>query len=288
VESAKEISFKSTQFDISTWENAGDRIPPNLSSLAVQCDEHLKNYIFNEVTRKDLDFPTGITKESFFASNYPIATVFCYVEGLRQFFELQEEQDPRVKGLFNKSCIWSQEEFSRAYNSFMEASSDKSKIFLSTKTIKNQFRMWYCIGNYVEQILNSDNSLPELFFFVRADLESKGSWSIPSLSSETFFCDIEPNCLMTGSGGLGDRYFIIPKTHLRLLTIPLIVMRDQSLEVDDVFMERMRGHQFLESIIFSSGLSIDFTSSHLPFIIKRRLRDMNEFRNFVETMNVKA
>ena len=288
VESIKEISFKSIQFDISTWENAGDRIPPNLSSLVAQCDDHLKNYIFNEVSRKDLDFPTGITKESFFASNYPITSVFSYVEGLRQFYEAQEEQDPRVKGFFNTTCIWSQEDFNKAYNFFMDAYSDKSKFDLSKQGVKNQFRMWYCIGNYVEQILNSNDNLPELFFFVRPDLEPKGSWSIPLLSSETFFCDIEPDCLMTGSGGLGDRYFIIPKAHLRLLTIPLIVMRDQSIEVDDLFMGRMHGHQFLESIIFSSGLSIDFTSSHLPFIIKRRLRNMNEFQKFVEARNLKA
>lgn len=271
--SISRLGFKKAVFDISTWNVSGARIPPNIPSLAEQCDESLKDFIYHELLKKDVSVLKYDSK-SLFTSNYEVSDIFKFIPSLHNLFIESEVIDYRIQGLFQTALFWNESEFLDLYGSLRNRVNLKVRSYIELERIKNQLKMWFCIGKYINNILNSDVD-SDFFLFIRSDLECTGDWNLEKLSRSGVFCDIEPNCLMTGCGGVGDRYFIVPRELLHILAIPYQMMNssDSSL-IEDFNIERLSAHQLIESLFFISGMSFDFTSSHWPFVIKRRLRSV--------------
>ena len=157
--------------------------------------------------------------------------------------------------------------------------------------------MWYCIGKYVNFIINEDVK-SDYYLFIRSDLECTGNWILNKLPRVGIFCDIEPNCLMTGSGGIGDRYFIVHRELLPLLAIPYnIFANNASASFDDFEIERLSDTHLINdqipSLLITNTYGIKFAhevelSTHLIEFKKKLAQRIERFKNLTNLSNNKV
>jgi hypothetical protein len=268
----RSIGFRSTTFMMSTWSHEGHHVPPHRSWLRRQIDDALADRIEKHFDADGSDF---------WVDGHPVDLVYQAFPQLRAAFEATTDLRDALSGLVDQVLLHDEATFEKQFEQYvLRVKNTHPAAFL--RSIRNTFKMWFCIDAAVTAAGRHAGSSPDFIFFVRPDLEGFEDWKgrFPrSLSTHTVYTDLDPACMTVGMGGLGDRYIILPFAFRELFRIPLRVLESSRRFLpgaDVTEIERLSYHQLLDSVVMQSGLRPDITSIVLRFGLHRKMVTLDE------------